>query len=84
VKRNLLWVVWPSFLMAGVLEMLVFSVADPHDLHGLGGILDGLSATGVYTLAFFCFWLVVALASSLTLLLAAPEPEGANPRRRWP
>ena len=84
MKHNALWVVWPSFLMAGVLEILVFSVADPHELRGLGGALSQMSATGVYTLAFFCFWLVVAVASSLTLLLSRPEHEGANPRRRWP
>jgi len=84
MKRLVLWVFWPSFLMAGVIEMLVFSMADPRELHGLGSDLMDLSPTAIYTLAFFCFWLVVATASALTLLLAAPEPDGSNPRRRWP
>jgi uncharacterized membrane protein YcfT len=84
MKQQALWIVWPSFLMAGVLEMLVFSVADPRELHGFGGALAEMSATGLYTLAFFAFWFIVALASSLTLLLATPEPAATNPGRRWP
>ncbi|MDH3209528.1 MAG: hypothetical protein OEM00_02975 [Burkholderiaceae bacterium] len=73
MKQRILWVAWTSFLTAGVLEMLVFSAVDPRDLHGFGGVLSGLSPTGVYTLAFFCFWVVSALAPALTLLLATPE-----------
>lgn len=76
MKHPALRIAWPSFLMAGVLEMLVFSVADPRELQGFGGCLANMSTTGVYTLAFFCFWFVVALASSLTLLLATPEANG--------
>jgi len=70
MSQRVLWVVWPSFLMAGVLEMLVFSVADPADLSGFGGALASLPAAAVYTLAFFCFWAVTAAAASITLLLA--------------
>ncbi len=84
MKRLALWVFWPSFLMAGVIEMLVFSLADPHELHGLGGALGDLSPTAIYTLAFFCFWIIVAVASGLTLLLATPDPEASDPGRRWP
>ena len=84
MKLIALWIVWPSFLMAGVLEMLVFSIVDPHDMHGLGGVLANMSAAGLQTLAFFCFWIVTAMASSLTLLLAMSEPESAVRTRRWP
>lgn len=75
MKHKALSIAWSSFLMAGVLEMLVFSVADPQDLRGHA--LAGVSPTGVYTLAFFCFWSVLALTSVLTLLLAAPGPDAA-------
>jgi hypothetical protein len=78
------WIAWPSFLMAGVLEMLVFSVADPEELRGFGGAFNELSPSAIYTIAFFCFWVIVALASSLTLLLASPEPEVRPPSKRWP
>ena len=84
MTRKFQWIAWPSFLMAGVLEMLVFSVADPDELRGFGGAFNELSPSAIYTLAFFCFWVVVALASSLTLMLATPEPEVPPPSKRWP
>lgn len=86
MNHRALWIAWPSFLMAGVLEMLVFSVADPQDLRGFGAALADLSPIAVYTLAFFSFWFVVALASSMTLLLASPElePEPRARAQRWP
>ena len=82
--RKAQWIAWPSFLMAGVLEMLVFSVADPDELRGFGGAFNDVSPSAIYTLAFFCFWVIVALASSLTLLLASSEPEVRPPSKRWP
>ena len=35
-KLNLMWVLWPAFLAAGVLEMLVFAVIDPEDMRWMG------------------------------------------------
>ena len=61
--------VWPAFLMAGVLEMLVFALIDPHDLHWFGGAPVELSASAVYSLAFFVFWAVISTAGALTQLL---------------
>lgn len=84
MNHRALWIAWPSFLMAGVLEMLVFSVADPQDLRGFGAALADLSPIAVYTLAFFSFWFVVALASSMTLLLASPEPAARARAQGWP
>jgi hypothetical protein len=84
MNRKFQWIAWPSFLMAGVLEMLVFSVADPDELRGFGGAFNELSPSAIYSIAFFCFWVIVALASSLTLLLATPEPEVPPPTKRWP
>ena len=71
-RRHLLLIVWPSFVIAGVLEMLVFSAAHPEDMKGFGGLLTQLSSTGVYTIAFFSFWALCALGTALTLMLAAP------------
>lgn len=72
-KRLLLLTIWPAFLVAGVLEMLVFSAAHPEDLKGFGGVLAEMSPLGVYTLSFFAFWIIVACGSALTLMLAASE-----------
>jgi len=37
VKRLAMTILWPAFLMAGVLEVLVFAVVDPGELHWFGG-----------------------------------------------
>lgn len=59
-------VLWPSFLMAGVLEALVFATVDPQQVHSLTGAALDLSAQAVYTLAFFAFWAVIAAACAMT------------------
>ena len=68
-KRRAMAILWPSFLMAGVLETLVFALVDPAGLHGFGGAQVELSDPAVYTLAFFVFWGVIATAGVLTRLL---------------
>ncbi len=75
MKRMLLLILWPSFLGAGVMAMLVFSAAHAEDMKGFGGVLTELSATGVYTLAFLAFWVVCAFSSALTVVLAGPAPD---------
>jgi hypothetical protein len=70
-------ILWPAFLMAGVLEMLVFALVDPGNLHWFGGEQVTLSPSAVYTLAFFVFWGVIATAGALTQLLERP-PEEVN------
>ncbi len=68
-SQRLMWIAWPAFLMAGALEMLVFAFVDPHDMHWFGQPL-ALSREGVYTIAFFAFWLVTMASSALTTLLS--------------
>ena len=72
--RRLLLIMWPAFLAAGLLTMLVFAMVDPQDLHWFGHPL-ALSRAGVYTLAFFAFWAIVMVASGMTALLASPATE---------
>ncbi|HWP17696.1 MAG TPA: hypothetical protein VNO84_01065 [Burkholderiaceae bacterium] len=65
-----MWIAWPAFLVAGLIEMLVFAFVDPGDLHVLGrGPLE-LSPMAIYTIAFFVFWAAAMLSSALTTLLA--------------
>lgn len=68
VKR-LMWIAWPAFLVAGLIEALVFAMVDPQDLHWFGHPL-AMSREGVYTLAFFAFWVLAMISSALTALLA--------------
>lgn len=67
--KILMVVAWPAFLASCILEALVFAVVDPLELSWGHGPL-GWSRQGVYTLAFFVFWGVVAMASVLAVLLA--------------
>lgn len=81
-----MWIVWPAFLMAAILEMLVFAFVDPSELHWQGSGLN-LSAAAIYTLAFFAFWVATVASSALTTLLAmspfevnrCPVPVGSRP-----
>ena len=68
-------VAWPSFLMAGVLEMLVFSVVDPGQLHWFGGAAIESGATTIYSVAFIVFWVVIAAAGLMSHLLAESATE---------
>ena len=76
-------ILWPAFLMAGVLEALVFVVVDPSDLRWFGGPQVAWSPQAIYTLTFLMFWGVIATASALTVLLSLPESE-VNRVRGWP
>lgn len=81
-----LTVLWPAFLMAGVLEMLTFVVVDPAELRWFGGELIGWSASAVYTVTFLIYWVVISMAGALTSLLGH-EPIDSAPRglaRHWP
>jgi MFS superfamily sulfate permease-like transporter len=73
-RQRLLWAVWPAFLMAGVLEIVVFALVDPQDLHWLGQPLDW-SRQAVYTAAFFVFWIVTLVSNVLTSVLDMPAAE---------
>lgn len=84
--QRLMWIAWPAFLVAGGLEMLVFALVDPEDLHWFGQPL-GLSRSGVYTVVFFAFWVLTMVSSALTTLLAmspfevnrCPVPDHGRP-----
>lgn len=69
MNRTALQVLWPSFLGAGVLELLVFAHVDPADVHTLAGAPVELSRQAVYTLSFFAFWAVIAAAGLLSCWL---------------
>ncbi len=62
-------IVWPAFLTAAVLEMIVFAFIDPSELHLFGSKL-ALSREAIYTLAFLLFWVVTMGSSALTALLS--------------
>jgi hypothetical protein len=78
MKLPWMGILWPAFLMAGVVEMVVFAMVDPQDLHGLGGTPIELSASAVYSLAFFFFWAAFVVAGAMmAILIRAPSADQA-------
>lgn len=62
-------ILWPSFLMAGVLEGAIFSLVDPADLRWMGqGPVDA-SPVAVYSVSFLVLWAIVSTSGALTALL---------------
>ena len=72
-KFVLMWILWPSFLLAGVGSAIVFALVDPHDVLVFNTL--HFSREVVYAAGFFIFWLATALSSALTLFMA--------PARSW-
>lgn len=72
--QRLMWIAWLAFMAACLLELLVFAVADPMELHWSGHAL-GESRQAVYTISFFVFWLVSLAACALTTLLRMTPSE---------
>lgn len=71
--RQLAGILWPSFLVACGMDVLVFVLFDALRM----------SRQGVYTAAFFVFWLMAAASSACTVLLArspAAQPRDTSPR----
>ena len=69
LRERLMWIAWPAFLVAGVLELMVFAVFDPDMLMLFGERVDW-SRSAVYTVTFFIFWALMMLSSALTTMLA--------------
>jgi hypothetical protein len=70
VKQRALRILWPAFLGAGVLEMLVFAVVDPHDLRWFGGPPIDWEPLAIYSVTFLIFWAGIATSGALTALLS--------------
>ena len=70
---RVLLILWPAFVMAGVLEMLVFAVVDPSALHWFGSDTIEWSRSAVYSVTFLIFWGVISLSGAITQYLTDPE-----------
>ena len=70
--RRALLILWPSFLMAGVLETMVFAVLDPSTMHWFGADPIEWSRSTIYSVTFFLFWGAIATSGALTALLEEP------------
>jgi hypothetical protein len=85
--RKAIWVFWPSFIVAGIAEVLVFTLVDPRQLHFFGEAA-GFSRMGTYSLGFLFFWAFAAASSAFTCFLQKTAAEinrcPLEPRERPP
>ena len=72
--QRIMWVLWPSFLVAAAATGVFFSLFDPQEFWLLGEHLE-ISRLGAYTLGFFGFWCVGIGSSALTQFLAVTPHE---------
>lgn len=75
LARRTAAILWPAFLVAAVLELLVFAWVDPGSLHTLSGQALPLSDRAIYSLAFLLFWACTSAACALTVLLERSADE---------
>lgn len=75
MRRIALTVLWPAFLMAGVLEALIFVVVDPRELHWFGAAPVEMSTGAVYTVTFLIIWGVMSVSGALTALMLRSADE---------
>lgn len=71
-------ILWPSFLVAGLAEMIFFTVIDPQELYLFGEPVH-YSPLATYSVGFIGFWLVCA-ASSLSTVFFQRTAEEINQR----
>lgn len=71
---KLIRVLWPAFLAACVLELVVFAMFDPQDMHWASRPLP-FSRQGAYTVSFFVFWAICSVSNALTAVLGKSAAE---------
>jgi hypothetical protein len=72
--KSAILILWPSFIVGGVGEVLFFTVFDPKELY-LFGEATSLSRLAVYSIGFFMCWAFAAASSALSVFLAQPAKE---------
>jgi hypothetical protein len=72
LRDRALLILWPAFLMAGVLETMTFAVVDPSGLHWFGGDPIEWSRSAVYSVTFLIYWSAIGASGMLTALLEQP------------
>jgi hypothetical protein len=71
-------VLWPSFLVAGIAEIVFFTVINPQELYLLGQPVK-YSPIATYSVGFFGFWFLCAASSLMTLFFQRTADEINHP-----
>jgi hypothetical protein len=72
--KRVIYILWPSFIVGGIGEVLFFTVFDPQELY-LFGDLSSLSRLAVYSIGFFLCWAFAAASSAFTCFLQRSADE---------
>ena len=75
--RQWITVLWPAFLAASVLELVVFAGFDPQDVNLFGMALEPERAA-VYSVTFLLFWLITAAAGVVTRAMSADDNKSVD------
>jgi hypothetical protein len=75
--RQWITVLWPAFLAASVLELVVFAGFDPQDVNLFGLSLEPERAA-VYSITFLLFWLITAAAGIVTRAMSADDDQSID------
>lgn len=68
MMQRLMWILWPSFLVAIAMDGVIFSSFDPLEVSYAGQPLFS-GRLSAYTMAFMVFWAFAAGSSALTCYL---------------
>ena len=66
--KQVIWILWPAFIAAGIAEVVFFTVIDPQQLYLLGNPVN-LPPMATYSIGFLAFWLVCSAASLMTYFM---------------
>ena len=69
-----IWILWPSFIVGGIAEVIFFTIFDPMEL-ALFGEPAGTSRLAVYSVGFLLFWAFAAASSAFTCFLQRSASE---------
>jgi hypothetical protein len=72
--RLVIWILWPSFLIAAIAEAVLFTAIHPEEILLFGAPL-AISNEGIYTLGFFVIWGFCAASSALTVFVLPKSGE---------
>jgi hypothetical protein len=76
--KKAMWILWPSFVIAGVAEVVFFTVIDPQELYLLGEPVS-MSRLATYSIGFLLFWGLAAASSAFTCFLQRSSREVNRP-----
>jgi len=72
--KSAILVLWPSFVVGGIGEVVFFTVFDPRELY-LFGEATSMGRLAVYSIGFFLCWAFAAASSAFTVFLARTSKE---------